>query len=134
MNLFTYGTLMFPEIWRQVVGRQFATATAVLAGYAAYRVRNGVYPVMVSAEPESRTSGLIYFDVDVASLALLDEYESDLYARVPIVATADDGRPIECQAYVLPAPRQGFASDELWDAARFEQEVLRDYLKKLSDD
>jgi gamma-glutamylcyclotransferase (GGCT)/AIG2-like uncharacterized protein YtfP len=132
MNLFTYGTLMFPEIWRRVVGRPFVTVPAMLAGYAVYRVAGGVYPVMVQAEPHVLVRGVIYFDVDDAALALLDEYESDLYDRVPVAATADDGRLIECQTYVLPPSRRSFASNVPWDAAWFKREALEQYVARLA--
>jgi gamma-glutamylcyclotransferase (GGCT)/AIG2-like uncharacterized protein YtfP len=132
MNLFAYGTLMFPEIWRRVVGRDFATLPATLAGYAVYHVANGVYPVMVAADADSPVSGLIYVDVDVASMALLDEYESDLYDRVAVIASADDRR-IECQAYVLPASRRSYASNEPWNAERFKSEALAEYLRRLTE-
>jgi gamma-glutamylcyclotransferase (GGCT)/AIG2-like uncharacterized protein YtfP len=132
MNLFTYGTLMFPEIWRRVVGCDFFAAPATLAGYAVYRVTNGVYPVMVAADPEAQVRGLIYFDVDAASVVLLDEYESDLYERVPVVMTVENRR-IECEAYVLPESRRSYASDEPWNAERFKREALADYLRRLTE-
>ena len=131
MNLFTYGTLMFPEIWRRVVGREFVTLPAELVGYAVYRVRSDVYPVMVSADPDSRVRGVIYLDVDDATTALLDEYESDLYDRVPVAATDDDGRLIECQTYVLPPSRRSFASNVPWDILWFEREALDQYVARL---
>jgi gamma-glutamylcyclotransferase (GGCT)/AIG2-like uncharacterized protein YtfP len=132
MNLFTYGTLMFPEIWRRVVGREFPTLSATLAGYAVYCVANGVYPVMVVADPDEQVHGLIYLDVDAASMALLDEYESDLYERVLVTACTEDRR-IECETYVLPEARRSFASDEPWNAERFKSEGLSDYLRRLTD-
>lgn len=133
MNLFTYGTLMFPEIWRRVVGRDLATLPATLSGYAVYRVVNGGYPVMVAANADAQVRGLIYLDVDAASMALLDEYESDLYNRIAVVATAAEGRRIKCETYVLPESRRSFASNEPWNAERFKSEALAEYLRRLAD-
>jgi gamma-glutamylcyclotransferase (GGCT)/AIG2-like uncharacterized protein YtfP len=132
MNLFTYGTLMFPEIWRRVVGRDFATLSATLVGYAVYRVRNGVYPVLVAADAGSQVRGLVYQDVDAGSLARLDEYESELYDRAAVIAFAGEQR-IECETYLLPEARRSYASEERWDADRFKSEALADYLRRLTE-
>jgi gamma-glutamylcyclotransferase (GGCT)/AIG2-like uncharacterized protein YtfP len=132
MNLFTYGTLMFPEIWERVVGRGFATLPATLSGYAVFRVAHGVYPVMVAAGADARVRGLIYRDVDAAAMSLLDEYESDLYDRVAVSAAADDGL-VKCEAYVLPADRRSYASDQPWEADKFRRESLAVYLRRLAE-
>jgi hypothetical protein len=34
MHVFTYGTLMFPEVWQAVVGREFATIEGTAAEFA----------------------------------------------------------------------------------------------------
>ncbi len=122
VHVFTYGTLIFPEIWRAVVGREFASAPAAATGFAVHRVRDGVYPVMIRAEAASRVAGLVYFDVDDAALAALDTYESELYDRMTV--TLDAGGTVACQAYVLPPERDDFASGERWVAGRFEREEL----------
>ena len=59
MNLFAYGTLMFPEVWRQVVGTPHSGTPAAAHGYAAYRVKNAVYPGLV-CEEDSSTSGQVF--------------------------------------------------------------------------
>jgi gamma-glutamylcyclotransferase (GGCT)/AIG2-like uncharacterized protein YtfP len=133
MNLFAYGTLMYPEMWRRVVGREFPAEPAELAGYAVYRVADGVYPVLVAAQADARVRGLVFRDLDAAAFQRLDEYESDLYDRTAVSAVAADGRLIRCQAYVLPAARRAWASDEPWDAERFRRFELEAYLRRLGD-
>ena len=132
MHLFAYGTLMFPEVWRRVVGRDVPAQRATAAGFAVYRVRNGVYPVMVSAEAGERVVGVVYRDLDPATFDALDAYESDLYERIAIEVKLDSGSALTCQAYVLPISRAGHASDERWDAAEFKQMWLADYLQSLT--
>jgi gamma-glutamylcyclotransferase (GGCT)/AIG2-like uncharacterized protein YtfP len=133
MHLFAYGTLMFPEIWRRLIGREVATVTATLAGYAVYRVSNGSYPVMVSADSGAEVHGVIYFNVDQPAIAILDEYESSMYDRVAVTAMAGDGRSVECQAYVLPEARRAYASNEPWDADRYARESLAGDLRSLEE-
>ena len=51
LHLFTYGTLMFPEVWQAVVGKDFETTPAQLPGYQIFRVRDAVYPGIIATEP-----------------------------------------------------------------------------------
>jgi gamma-glutamylcyclotransferase (GGCT)/AIG2-like uncharacterized protein YtfP len=51
LHLFTYGTLMFPEVWRVVVGKDFESTPAQLPGYQIFRVRDAVYPGIIATEP-----------------------------------------------------------------------------------
>ena len=58
-RIFAYGTLGFPEIVHALTGRRFASRTAVLDGFARYRVRGRIYPDIVPA-PDSRTAGVLW--------------------------------------------------------------------------
>jgi gamma-glutamylcyclotransferase (GGCT)/AIG2-like uncharacterized protein YtfP len=133
MHLFAYGTLMFPEVWRAVTGRADRGAPAHLRGFAVSRVRNGVYPVMLAAGDDAVVAGLVYRDLDAATVAALDEFESDLYNRVAVTAILASGGAIGAQAYVVPAARREHASREPWDAAAFQRECLAAYLRALAE-
>lgn len=50
LHLFTYGTLMFPEVWRVVVGKEFQTLPAVAPGYQIFHVRGAVYPGIIAID------------------------------------------------------------------------------------
>lgn len=130
MNLFTYGTLMFPEVWRRVVPREFASQAATVAGYRVRRAAGELFPVMLPADADDRVPGVTYFGVDAEAIALLDAYESTLYDRLAVEAVLDDGRTVMCQAYVLPTERAQFASDEPWTAAWFREQALDAYLRQ----
>ena len=95
MHVFTYGTLMFPEVWRIVVGREFETVEGTLAGYSIFRVRDAVFPGIIAAAGECVVRGVVYLDVDAASVERLDRFEDDFYARQRFrstAATASDAR------------------------------------------
>src|SRR5262245_45492617 len=102
MHVFTYGTLMFPEVWQAVVGRQFTTVAATATGYAIYRVRDAVFPGIIAAGERDTVRGVVYLDVDAASLASLDLFEDDFYRRVTLSLTCDDGQRRAADAYVVP--------------------------------
>ena len=59
MHLFTYGSLMFAEVWQRVVGRSFATVPATLKGYDIFRVRGANFPGVVQASPTSEVCGIV---------------------------------------------------------------------------
>jgi gamma-glutamylcyclotransferase (GGCT)/AIG2-like uncharacterized protein YtfP len=59
MHLFTYGTLMFPEVWQAVVGRQFETTPAQLPGYEIYRVAGALYPGIIAVNPSPYGRGQV---------------------------------------------------------------------------
>jgi len=128
MSLFAYGTLMFAEVWRRIGIGEFETQPATLSGHAVYRIRDAVIPGMVKANAEDQVTGLIYHGLDEETLFELDAYESDLYERIAVQATAADGTSIECQAFVIPESHRQAVTNELWDATWFKQHELESYL------
>ena len=82
MHLFTYGTLMFPEVWQAVVGRPFAAIAGQVSGYALYRVRDAVFPGMVATTTGAPVVGIVYLDVDDEAVARLDRFEDDFYRTI----------------------------------------------------
>jgi gamma-glutamylcyclotransferase (GGCT)/AIG2-like uncharacterized protein YtfP len=119
MHVFTYGTLMFPEVWQAVVGRPFATVEATVLGYAIFRVRDAVFPGIVAASERDSVRGVVYLDVDKASLERLDRFEDDFYRRQSLTLACDDGQPRAAEAYVVPLENRQVLTDESWHADRF---------------
>lgn len=119
MHVFTYGTLMFPEVWRAVVGKQFETAAAAAAGFEIYYVRDAVYPGII-ATPRGSVPGLVYFDVDVESIARLDIFEGVDYYRQPVEVTrTDNAQSLQADAYVIPPANSHLLTNESWSAQEF---------------
>jgi gamma-glutamylcyclotransferase (GGCT)/AIG2-like uncharacterized protein YtfP len=118
MHVFTYGTLMFPEVWQMVVGRMFATVEGAAAGFAVFRVRDAVFPGIVEAT-DGTVRGVVYLDVDADSIERLDKFEDDFYERRSIWVDCDDGQRIAADAYVVPQACRGVLTDEPWDRDSF---------------
>lgn len=131
MNLFAYGTLMFPAIWRAVVGRDAVGDPATAQGYVVYRAPGDVYPVMVQGRASQVARGLVYRDLDDATVQKLDDYEAGIYDRVAIAATLDSGETVPCQCYLLRQEYERPADPEPWDAAAFERDALPGYVDRL---
>jgi gamma-glutamylcyclotransferase (GGCT)/AIG2-like uncharacterized protein YtfP len=119
MHVFAYGTLMFPEVWRVVVGREFVSVEGTVAGFAIYRVKDAVFPGISAAGERERVRGVVYLDVDHASLARLDLFEDDFYVRQSLWVDCADGERRAADAYVVPAENQAALTDERWDRAKF---------------
>jgi gamma-glutamylcyclotransferase (GGCT)/AIG2-like uncharacterized protein YtfP len=119
MHVFTYGTLMFPEVWQAVVGRSFRAVAGCAAGFTVWRVRGAVYPGIAAAVASS-ADGLVYLDVDDATVARLDRFEDDFYVRQPIRVRCDDGIERLAECYVVPKERLTVLDDEPWTSADFE--------------
>ena len=119
MHVFTYGTLMFPEVWQTVVGREFETVEGTAAGYAIFRVRDAVFPGIIAAAAESIVRGLVYLDVDAASVDRLDRFEDDFYERQSLSIDCGDGQRRAADAYVVPARNRHVLTAEPWTADSF---------------
>ena len=119
MHVFTYGTLMFPEVWRMVVGQSFRAVAGTAAGYAIYRVRQATFPGIIAADEAQSVRGIVYLDVDAASIERLDRFEDDFYRRLSIPIACDDGERRSAEAYVVPTEQRSVLTDEIWQADAF---------------
>jgi gamma-glutamylcyclotransferase (GGCT)/AIG2-like uncharacterized protein YtfP len=121
MHLFTYGTLMFPEVWQAVVGRPFATIAGKVSGYALYRVRDAAFPGMIATTTAAPVAGIVYLEVDDEAVARLDRFEDDFYQRYTVPVVCDDGRLREADTYVVPETRRAELTDEPWTYQAFAE-------------
>lgn len=119
MNVFTYGTLMFPVVWQFVVGRAYATVDGELNGYRVLRIRDAIYPGMVLADGSHTARGVVHLDVDEPALVRLDRFEGDCYRRELVTVTCADGVRREAFAYVVPGETEQVLTDEIWTADQF---------------
>ena len=131
-NLFAYGTLMFPEIWRRIANREFDPVPATLTGFAVFRIRGDLYPVMVPDEAQI-VVGLVYRDLDAAMIARLDAYESVMYDRVAVEAESTSGERLPCEAYVLAERYRDLRSEQPWTAEWFQREAMAQYLERFRE-
>jgi gamma-glutamylcyclotransferase (GGCT)/AIG2-like uncharacterized protein YtfP len=118
MHVFTYGTLMFPEVWQAVVGKLFETVDGRAIGYAVFRVADAVFPGIVEAADQV-VRGVVYLDVDDASLARLDRFEDDFYQRQVLLIDCDDYQQRAAEAYVVPPANQNVLTSEPWERDAF---------------
>ena len=125
-NVFTYGSLMFPQVWQQVVAGNYRSVRASAPGHARYAVAGETYPGMV-AQSGSLVEGVLYLDVDAEQVAALDRFEGDAYRRAVIEVTLDDGSTVLAVTYLYVAAD---LSGMPWEPAAFElQRFMQTYCR-----
>jgi gamma-glutamylcyclotransferase (GGCT)/AIG2-like uncharacterized protein YtfP len=127
MNIFTYGSLMFPSVMRAVTGRTFPTKKARLKDYARFKVIGESYPGLTPLKG-AVTEGFLHLGVDALSVKRLDDFEGEFYKRTQILADALDGGSLSAHAYVIKARYRDRLSSEEWDPERFEEYDLREFM------
>lgn len=130
-NVYAYGTLQEPEIFRLIVGRSIVGAAATLLDHARFRLESKVYPAIV-AQPGASVPGLLYAGVTADELARLDEYEGPLYERKELRVSLS-GAATKAFTYVLSERHLHLLSNEPWDVEHFRREHLASYLRRIAE-
>jgi len=128
-NIFTYGSLMFPEVWERVVGSHYQVSPARLDGYVRRQLRDEIYPVIVPQVPDSHVEGMLYFGISIEDLARLDRFEGEYYVRRSVtVIDCREGIVRQAFSYVLSGRYRHLLSDRDWDPGYFHEHGLRRFL------
>lgn len=119
-HVFTYGSLMFAEVWQTVVRGRYRSEVVTLPGHARYAIDGESYPAVVPQAGAS-VEGRLYFDVMPDDLQRLDVFEGSDYRRGPVRVRAPGGE-IAADTYIyldasrlLPQPW----SAQAFDLSRF---------------
>ena len=129
-HLFTYGTLMSPDIMHAVAGCRRDGEPALLSGFRRYAVKGADYPAIIES-PEAEISGRLYRNLPSFAWQRLDRFEGNMYARLTRAVLAEDGSEILAEVYVLkPAYRHCLTADD-WDFDRFTATARQRYLQEL---
>lgn len=124
MNLFTYGSLMFDEVWSQLVRGDYLKRSARLRGFTRRRVQGDVYPVVVQSHEGDWVDGVVYFDIGPDDLKRLDLFEAEPYDRQTHVVVVDDREEHHADTYVLKDCYRHMIHDCEWDPQWFAREAL----------
>jgi gamma-glutamylcyclotransferase (GGCT)/AIG2-like uncharacterized protein YtfP len=126
MHVFTYGSLMFPEVWRRVTGRHHESVKALLIGWSARALIGQVYPGLVP-DDVAVTSGVLYLDVDPISLARLDDFEGDFYDRITVKVTTEGGEMQAAEVYRVAPGGLSQVLAESWDPTPFARSHVQTF-------
>lgn len=128
MHIFTYGSLMFREVWSRVVHGNYRCRPATLPGYRRKAVKGEVYPVALNALPEDRIDGMVYLDIAADDIDRLDTFEGDYYRRRIEAVSISADTTIKAGVYVLHPDHRSIVAEEEWDADRFRRSSLPCFL------
>ncbi len=129
VNVFTYGTLTFEEIWRSVVGRTGPSVAASLRGFEAWKIPGESFPGLTPAEGH-QVAGRVWQGVTAEELARLDAFESGIYDRERVSVTANDGQTLDCWTYLVRPECRGQLLNEPWDREEFRRRYLATFLSQ----
>jgi gamma-glutamylcyclotransferase (GGCT)/AIG2-like uncharacterized protein YtfP len=127
MNIFTYGSLMFPSVLKAVTGREFPARKANVKNYVRFKVKAESYPGLTPFKG-AVTEGVLYIGVDVLSVRRLDDFEGEMYERTEIAADMRDGESLIAQTYLIKPQCRGRLSSEPWDPEHFEKADLIEFM------
>jgi len=129
MNLFVYGTLLFPEIRNLIGGRIFESQAASITGFEIFRVKDAHYPGVIRTAP-GMVTGQILGDITEEELDRFDQYEGESYQRSRIEVRVDNsGEVMDAWIYEIPEATAGeILSDEAWTKEWFAEFHHREFL------
>ena len=116
-HVFTYGSLMFPEVWNRVVRGSYRAERARLDGHGRFEIVGETYPGMVMLDGAS-VEGVLYFDVEAADIAALDAFEGDQYRRANVQVRLDSGATVQAGTYIYLLAQK--LSDSPWRPEAFQ--------------
>lgn len=118
MNLFAYGTLMWPEVLESVIGRRPAGEPAVLSGFRRLRVKGEHYPAMVRSAGDS-VEGVLYRGLTDEEFRHLNLFEGAEYNRAEVHV---NGSP--AITYLLSNDWKHIAESRRWEPEHLRPEHL----------
>ena len=130
VNIFTYGTLMFEEIWSRVVVGGYDKSPAVLNGYDRKLARGEIYPVLFPSSGFSLVEGTVYIGITDADLQKIDSFEGEYYSRQPAEVLVREATKLPVQVYVLKEEYYSIISHKDWDPARFRIDGIQLFLNR----
>jgi len=126
-HIFTYGSLMFEQVWSEVVSGTYRQYPGRVSGFIRRSIFNEQYPAILPGPVNSTVEGVLYLDIDLEDLSRLDEFEGSLYERQSVQVMTDNNI-FSAEAYVLSDSYRHIASDDNWDAEKFENDGLQQFL------
>ena len=126
IDLFVYGTLMFPQVVTELTGLTPTYVPAVAYNTTRLGMRNQVYPGLVNRSG-SFTQGYLLRNLDDASWCIIEAFEGDEYERGPVtIETA--GNSVRTHTFFVRTDCQDRLLDLPWDPEAFLRYELDTYL------
>ncbi len=126
--VFTYGTLMFPEVVEALTGEQLIPVPATLTGFARYAIKNACYPGIVN-DINASVDGVVYREVSNNTLQVFDWFEAEIYERLPVKVDIQEQK-LEAFAYVVSEKFRRNLDSVPWQPEIFLEQHSTRYIEK----
>ena len=127
--LFTYGSLMSPDILEMVIHRFQVGEPAVLSNYRRAMIAGERYPGMIP-QANSEVEGCLYQGISLADLQKLDVFEGEMYERV--LVEVHQRHPINAYSYILSDRCAHLLTDEEWSYDHFVKHDQGNFIRTYS--
>lgn len=124
--IFFYGTLMCPDVYQAVTGRELIAEKASLKNYRIYSLKNRVYPGIVPFRG-AEVCGLMT-KVDAETIMRLDQFEGGEYERMSVGINDKSDNKLTGWAYVLREDSYHILASAGWSFQNFLENDLANYL------
>ena len=126
-HIFTYGSLMFKQVWDEVVGGDYQSCPGAVSGYVRLSIQHEHYPALLPGPVNSTVEGVLYLDIDSEDLTRLDQFEGSIYDRSSVQVMTEHNI-YAAQAYVIKDSYRNLVSDREWDPEKFQDEGIYQFL------
>ena len=126
-HIFTYGSLMFEQVWNEVVRGDYQSFPGTVSGFIRRSIQHEHYPAMLPGPVNATVMGVLYLDIDSEDLTRLDQFEGSIYDRRDVQVMTDNNI-YAAQAYVIKDSYQNLVSDREWDPEKFQDEGIHQFL------
>jgi gamma-glutamylcyclotransferase (GGCT)/AIG2-like uncharacterized protein YtfP len=131
INIFVYGTLIFPEVVFALTKKSFRTEDAILNDFSRFKIYDGEisrrYPAIFE-DQNGKVEGKILFDVDEESLRILDFFEDNDYQRRELKALVNS-EEFTVFVYVWN-PKFKDKLKSKWNPEEFKVKHLQNYISE----
>ena len=128
MNLFAYGTLIFPEVTEIVLGRVPPSEPALLRNFERKKIRGECFPAIYQREG-ARVNGLLFRELSEKDFKILDYFEAELYERREVSLKLNGARTEKVYTYIISKDSGSYLVPEDWSESHFRENSLTSYLK-----
>ena len=125
-NIFVYGTLMFDEVWQQLIPNRYSKIDAELEDYIRLKVREENYPGIIPSGG-SKVTGELIFNVSKEDIKQLDIFEGEYYQRDQVTVISGT-TTFQAETYVFRKRYHSLLSNEVWEVETFKKSGLSSFL------
>eukprot|EP00887_Chlorella_sp_A99_P001493 scaffold8.g1493.t1 len=128
-NAFVYGTLMYGEVLKALIGREPRSAPATISGYQRFRIKQQVFPGTVRGTPDSQVRGLVLFDLRPDEMDMFDDFEGEEYFKEAVQPQLEDGSSVDAIVYVWQDSLRPLLYPPDWSPEEFRTQHLGAYVE-----